>query len=165
MLTPIFTMLFCTCIMSLWLPASPSLLSLLSRVVFRPHSLALLSTSISTSICIVYNNLVTTCTFVLVSVVCICPCSFRMRLRNTLAVVLCLVLSFALIISLRFRNPGSSLSQGATSLLSMVEATSPSVLQFLRAVYIPLLDEKAYAHHSFLHEHLHTPCMSALLCS
>ena len=158
-------MLFRTRITSSRLPAPPSLLSLLSRVVFCPHSLALLSTLIATSICLVYNNLITTCTFVLISVVRICPRSSRARLRNTLAVVLCLVLSFALFISLRFRNLGSSLSQGATGLLSMVEATSQSVLQSLGAVYVPLLDEKAYAHHSFFHEHLCTPCVSTLLRS
>ena len=157
-------MLLRTRITSSRLSAPPSLVSRLSSVVFRSRSLALLSTSIDFS-CLMHNNLVNTCTFVLVSVVCTCPCSPRTRLRNTLAVVLCLVRSFALFISLRFRNPGSSLSQGATGLLSMVEATSPSVLQFLGAVNVPLLDEKAYAHHSFLCEHLRTPRVSALLCS
>lgn len=78
--------------------------------------------------------------------------------------LIALVQYFTLFISLHLQNLGLSLSQGPIGWLSMVEAKSPSVLQFLRA-YIPLLDEKVYTLHSFLCEHLCTLCMSSLLRS
>ena len=63
--------------------------------------------------------------------------------HNTSVVELCLVHSLSLhsLHSLLPEIQALSLSQGATGLLSMVEAKGPSVLQFLIVVCIPHLDE------------------------
>ena len=77
--------------------------------------------------------------------------------RNTSIVELCLIHSVSLhsLHSLLSKIWALLLSQGTTSLLSMVEAKGPSVLQFLIVVCVPHLDKGSR----------HPLCSSALLYS